>query len=79
VIFNDEGASRRQLLLTKGGQQGTNIGAATDRLQRIRSGFLAQPCLQIVPHALGGRRERLSVGLFATEFGDRLIQAIVLL
>jgi hypothetical protein len=79
VIFNDEGASRRQLLLMKGGQQGTNISAPTDRLKRIGSRFLAQPCLQLVPHALGGRRERLSVGLFAAKLGDRLIQAIVLL
>src|SRR5580692_1947249 len=32
MVFNNEGASRRQLLLMKSGQHGADIGATTDRL-----------------------------------------------
>ena len=75
MVFHDERASLGQFLLMKSRQQSTNIGAATDGLQRAGCGFLAEPCLQLLPHVLGGRRECLGVGLFRAELGDRLIQS----
>jgi len=77
--FYDERASRRQLVLMKSWQQRTNIGAATDGLQCVGCGLLANSCLQLLPYALGRRGERLRVGLFRAKFRDRLIQASVLL
>jgi hypothetical protein len=56
----------------------TNIGAAADRLQGIDCGFLAFRSLQVLPHAFGGRGKRLSVKLFAAEFGDCPIKVGVL-
>jgi hypothetical protein len=77
VIFHDKRASPRKLVLMKSRQQGTNIGAATDRLQSAASGFGAFASLQPLPHTLGRRGQRLVVGLFPAKFGNRLIKALV--
>jgi hypothetical protein len=79
MVFHDECACWSQFALMKRRQHSTNIGAATDGLQGPGCGFLADARLQLLPHALGRGRERLRVGLFRAEFGDRLIQASVLL
>ena len=79
MVLHDERASLGQFLLMKSGEESTNIGAATDRLQRAGCGVLAQASLELLPHVLGGRGESLGVGLFGAKLGNRLIQRIVLL
>src|SRR5579859_18485 len=54
MIFHNQRASRRQLVVMKSWKKRTNIGATTNRLQRTCRGFLAFRCPQLLPHAFSG-------------------------
>src|SRR5579859_2615789 len=55
MIFHNQRASLRQLMVMKSWKKRTNIGATTNRLKRTCCGFLDFRCLQLPPHAFSRR------------------------
>src|SRR6266403_1351340 len=79
VISYDECTNMRTFLPMKSREQRPNVSAATNKLDRAGCDFCAFACLQTLPHALCGHRQRLSVGLLGAKFGNRLLKVGVLL